>query len=392
MRAFGDWLKHLGFSGTVLSVGLIVATSSSAWSASSAPVEPISSPPNPETENSQAMRDRTTVNTPRDTSPPTPLLEEEESMEELGQPYPSSIGATVVEPTVALPVVTAQAVSEVQSETKELFNDYPLTGVAPPETSPVSRSASDLLVAEPSNSEQSREAIATDLTSSENNIIAQETPPNQTETAPKPEATPQPAAEPLDLSPEIIQNSPVLQRWIKKVPNVLEEIRRDPSFRTRVRLGYSQFPSTDDASGFNVGVEDVFLGRTGLTVSGDYQASFNGDRKAGGADLRYYVLPLGGYINIAPQVGYRYVETGNFSTDGVNVGARLMLALSRTGAADISITQSFVSPGSNEEVGITSLSVGYAITRNIRLATDIQKQNSREEKDSRVGIVLEWMP
>ncbi|HEY9604517.1 MAG TPA: hypothetical protein V6C85_23125 [Allocoleopsis sp.] len=179
---------------------------------------------------------------------------------------------------------------------------------------------------------------------------------------------------------------------MKKVPNVLEDIRRDPSFRTRVRLGYSQFPSTDDASGFNVGVEDVFLGRTGLTVSGDYQASFNGDRKAGGADLRYYVLPLGGYINIAPQVGYRYVETGKFSTDGVNVGARLMLALSRTGAADISITQSFVSPGSNEEVGITSLSVGYAVTHNIRLATDIQKQNSREEKDSRVGIVLEWMP
>jgi hypothetical protein len=69
-----------------------------------------------------------------------------------------------------------------------------------------------------------------------------------------------------------------------------------------------------------------------------------------------------------------------------------MLALSRTGAADVSLTQSFVSPGSNEEVGITTLSVGYAITRNLRLSTDIQKQNSREDKDSRVGIVLEWMP
>ena len=215
---------------------------------------------------------------------------------------------------------------------------------------------------------------------------------SQTETTPQPQTTSQPAAQELDLKPEIIENSPVLQRWLKKVPNVLEEIRNDPSFRTRLRLGYSQFPSTDGASGFNVGVEDVFIGRTGLTVSGDYQRSFNGERESFGTDLRYYVLPLGSYVNVAPQVGYRNLTTGNFSTDGVNVGARLMLALSRTGAADVSLTQSFVSPGSRDEVGMTTLSFGYAVTHNLRLSTDIQKQNSREEKDSRVGIVLEWMP
>lgn len=215
---------------------------------------------------------------------------------------------------------------------------------------------------------------------------------SQTPTTPQPQETPQPAAQQLDLSPEIIENSPVLQRWLRQVPNVLEDIRNDPSFRTRVRFGYSQFPSTGQAAGFNVGVEDIFIGHTGLTVSGDYHRSFNGKREAVGADVRYYVLPLGSYVNFAPQVGYRYVETGKFSTDGVNVGARLMLALSRTGAADISLTQSFVSPGSNEEVGITTLSFGYAVTRHWRLSTDIQKQNSREEKDSRVGIVVEWMP
>ena len=208
----------------------------------------------------------------------------------------------------------------------------------------------------------------------------------------QPQTTPKPAAQELDLKPEIIENSPVLQRWLKKVPNVLEDIRNDPSFRTRLRLGYSQFPSTGQAAGFNVGVEDVFIERTGLTVSGDYQRSFNGKRESFGTDLRYYVLPLGSYVNVAPQVGYRNLTTGNFSTDGVNVGARLMLALSRTGAADISLTQSFVSPGSRDEVGITTLSFGYAVTHNLRLSTDIQKQNSREEKDSRVGIVLEWMP
>jgi len=225
-----------------------------------------------------------------------------------------------------------------------------------------------------------------------NNIAAEETLLSQTEPTPQPQATPNTPAQQLDLSPEIIENSPVLQRWLRQVPNVLEEIRNEPSFRTRLRLGYSQFPSTGQAAGFNVGVEDVFIGRSGLTVSGDYQRSFNGDRESFGTDLRYYVLPLGGYVNVAPQVGYRNLTTGNFSTDGVNVGARLMLALSRTGAADASLTQSFVSPGSNDEVGITTLSFGYAVTRNLRVSTDIQKQNSKEDKDSRVGIVLEWMP
>ena len=223
-------------------------------------------------------------------------------------------------------------------------------------------------------------------------LITGETQLSQTEPTPQPQATPKTPAQELDLSTEIIENSPVLQRWLRQVPNVLEEIRNEPSFRTRLRLGYSQFPSTGQAAGFNVGVEDIFISRTGLTVSGDYQRSFNGDRESFGADLRYYVLPLGSYINVAPQVGYRNLTTGNFSTDGVNVGARLMLALSRTGAADASLTQSFVSPGSHDEVGITTLSFGYAVTRNLRVSTDIQKQNSREEKDSRVGIVLEWMP
>ena len=102
--------------------------------------------------------------------------------------------------------------------------------------------------------------------------------------------------------------------------------------------------------------------------------------------------PLGKYINFAPLVGYRHLETDKYSTDGVNVGVRLLLVLSRSGAADISLTQSWVSPGTDEEVGLTTLSFGYAVTQNLRLSTDIQKQNSPEDKDSQVGIVLEWMP
>nr|MBA3923620.1 hypothetical protein [Nostocaceae cyanobacterium] len=55
-------------------------------------------------------------------------------------------------------------------------------------------------------------------------------------------------------------------------------------------------------------------------------------------------------------------------------------------------TQSWVSPGTDSEVGLTTLSAGYAVSHNLRLSTDIQKQNARLFKDSRVGLVLEWMP
>lgn len=200
-----------------------------------------------------------------------------------------------------------------------------------------------------------------------------------------------PSAADLDLKPEIIESSPVLQRWMRQVPNVLEEIDRDPSFRTRLRLGYSLFPSTDNASGWNFGIEDLFISKSGLTISGDYHAAFDRQREAYGVDLRYYVRPLGKYINFAPIIGYRHMETGDYSTDGINLGARLLLVLSRGGAADIALSQSWVSPGTDDEVGLTTLSFGYAVTRDLRLSTDLQRQNSRQEKDSRLGIVLEWM-
>lgn len=195
----------------------------------------------------------------------------------------------------------------------------------------------------------------------------------------------------LDLDPEIIEDSPVLQRWREEVPDLLSEIRRDPSFRTRLRLGYSQFPANEQAAGFNVGVEDAFLGHTGLTVSANYQRTFNGERESYGGDLHYYVLPLGSSINVAPVLGYRHIATDRYTTDGVNLGARIRLVPSRTGAADVTFTQSWVAPGSSEEVGISTLSLGYAVTPNIRISTDLEKQNASRRKDSRIAIVLEWM-
>jgi hypothetical protein len=384
MKSFGDWSKQLGFSGAVLSVGLIVTTSSSAWSVSPVPEMVASSQVNREVENKDLPRVTTEPNLEVDeaglmpsvnvavdtsiqlsmTSPPTPLLQGEGSLIPIG-----FSNATFHTPPA--PLVKGGAIREYVSKSNPI-------GITTPSLQ--------------GNGAVGLGSEFVHLVENRRNLVAEEMQLSQAETTPQPAATPNSAAEELELSPEIIENSPVLQRWLEEVPNVLEDIRNDPSFRTRLRLGYSNFPSNDDASGFNVGVEDVFIGRSGLTVSGDYQASFNGDRQNFGADLRYYVLPLGSYVNVAPLVGYRNIESNDYSTDGINVGARLMLALSRTGAADVSLTQSFVSPGSSDEVGITTLSFGYAVTRNLRLSTDLQKQNSREEKDSRVGIVVEWMP
>ncbi|WP_289500310.1 hypothetical protein [Gloeocapsopsis sp. IPPAS B-1203] len=207
----------------------------------------------------------------------------------------------------------------------------------------------------------------------------------------QPQPSPTPGASDLDLSPDI-ENNPVLQRWRDRVPNILEEITRDPSFRTRLRLGYSLLPSTDQAAGITFGIEDVFIGSTRFTVSAEYYAAFSGTYTAYGTDLRYYLRPLGSYINVAPLLGYRYLATDTYSIDGVNLGARLLLILSRNGAADISITQSWVDPGTDTAVSLTTLSIGYAITPELRVSTDIQKQNSPRSKDSRVGIILEWMP
>lgn len=196
----------------------------------------------------------------------------------------------------------------------------------------------------------------------------------------------------LELDPKTIESSPVLQRWLKEVPDVASEITNEPSFRTRFRVGYSQFPSTNEAGGINLGIEDLRIARSRFTMSADYNASFNGKRNAWGANLQYYVRPLGNYVNVAPVIGYRHLETRETAIEGANLGVKVLLVLSRGGGADISLTQTWVSPFSDEETGLTTLSFGYAVTRNLRLSTDLQKQNSPVRKDSRVGIVLEWMP
>lgn len=201
------------------------------------------------------------------------------------------------------------------------------------------------------------------------------------------------AAERLDLPQQVIDQSPVLQEWSDRTPDIADEILHDPSFPTRLRLGYSYFPSAEQSSGFHVGVEDWFvIQNAGLTVSGDYARSFNNQRESYGAEARYYLLPLGEYFNIAPVVGYRHLDTSDYVSEGVNLGLRLVLVTSRGGGADIAISQTWVAPGTQEEVGLTNLSVGYGITQKLRLATDVEFQNSSFGQESHLGVSLEYVP
>ena len=195
---------------------------------------------------------------------------------------------------------------------------------------------------------------------------------------------------PLNLSPTVIEQSPVLQRWLEAVPNIQADIRNDPSFTTRVQAGTTFFPSTDSTGGFVIAVEDWFIGRMPLTVSADYQQNYRGDRQSYGAELRYYILPLGGYFNVAPTVGYRTARSAEYyQVSGTNVGVRLRFVPSRTGAADLTLDQSWV-VGDSQGLSITQLNLGYAITQDLRLSTDLEWQRSADREDSRVGINLEW--
>jgi len=203
----------------------------------------------------------------------------------------------------------------------------------------------------------------------------------------------------LNVSPEIIENSPTWQKWIDHHPDLLDEIKNKPSFPTRVRFGYSQFPSNNGIGGVFFALEDLFIGETPLTFSARYSTSFSTtdsnndplDRTSFSTDLNYYLLPLGNYVNIAPVVGYRSITTNGYSTDGLNVGLRLALALSPQGAADVFVTQSFLNLGSSDEVGVTDITAAYAVNKNLRLSTQIQWQNSIQQSDSQVTIGLEWM-
>jgi hypothetical protein len=201
-----------------------------------------------------------------------------------------------------------------------------------------------------------------------------------------PGTSPNSVATELNLDKDIIEGSPVLRRWLADPPDVLYDIYNSPSFNSKLKLG---FTSRDNSLGFEVGVDDVFLGKSPLTISAGYQREFTGKEDNFEANVRYYLLPLGSYFNVAPQVGYRsinIVDLGNVS--GLDLGLQGILVLSPH-SSDLRLSQTFTAIGSNTEASITTLSASYAITRKLRLGSNIQWRRSPIRYDSRVGFVLE---
>jgi hypothetical protein len=210
-------------------------------------------------------------------------------------------------------------------------------------------------------------------------------------------AVPATPAEPVQQSGSLdlpsTLKSPTLEKWRNQIPDVAQAIKTDPAFRTRLRLGYKSFGDrSTNPTGWQIGLEDLRIGRTRATFSANYSSNASGNDRSFGADLYYSLMPLGKTFQIAPLIGYRQLTVNHVTNSGLNVGWRTRLNLSRKGAADITFDQSWVAPGTDSETGLSTLSFGYAVTKNIRLSTDWQRQQSRERKDDRWGIAIEWMP
>lgn len=192
---------------------------------------------------------------------------------------------------------------------------------------------------------------------------------------------------PLDLPPQI-RTSPTLQKWLQQAPDIRREISNTPSFRTRLQVGYS-LSHPGASSGVVWGIEDLRLGQTPITLSAQGNSGGIG---GWGINAQAYVLPLGSYVNVAPVVGWRSLYTPTAQSQGLNLGAKLLLVPSRGGGADLSIQQTWMNLGQDQEVGIGKLSVGYAIAPKLRLATDLERWQGRTIFETRASILVEWMP
>jgi hypothetical protein len=184
-------------------------------------------------------------------------------------------------------------------------------------------------------------------------------------------------------APPAVQSSPTLQKWLKQTPDVRLDIRNDPAFRTKLRIGYAK-------SALQLGWEDQRLGQSRTTSSFGYEGNF-ADRQSLAADLHYQLLPLGSVVNFAPTIGVRRIVRNDDGLTGLNLGWRARVNLSRGGGADLVWDQSFVAPGQARETGVTRLSISYAIAPHWRIAADWQRQQSQTARDRRFGVAIEWL-
>lgn len=193
-------------------------------------------------------------------------------------------------------------------------------------------------------------------------------------------------ADDLEIDRQVIESSPVLQRWLDKPPDLLEDIYNTPSFNTKLGISLT---SRNNSLGVEAGVEDLFVGQSPLTLSGRYQTEFSGRESELQANFRYYVLPLGSYWNIAPIVGYRqFNQLDRPQISGLDLGLQGILVLSPH-SSDLRLSHTFTSPSGNLEMSTTALSTSYAITNNLRFGTKIEWRRSPLIYDSRVGFLFE---
>ncbi len=191
----------------------------------------------------------------------------------------------------------------------------------------------------------------------------------------------------LGLDGPIVENSPVLRRWLQRPPDLLEEIRNTPVLPTRLQAGF------ESASEWRVGLQDLRLGDR-LTLSGDYrQSSENPEIRQYGSEVRYFVAPLGSRFNLAPQLGYRVLEQENRRLSGVSYGAFAVLALA-PGAADLTGSYRWVAPQEGEEgqATLAEITAAYAISPSFRLAARYSLHHSTLTWESSFGVGLEWIP
>lgn len=195
-----------------------------------------------------------------------------------------------------------------------------------------------------------------------------------------------PAAKPMSRE-DLQRGSPTLRRWISDPPDLLNDIENGQAFPTRLGIGLVFTPSRSGEAAYTVSLQDVVLGGTRLSFSGDFTRSGTSNQ-AWGAEARYYVAPLGSYLNVAPQVGYRNIVIDGTTRNGLEAGAKFLFALAPR-AADIAVSQSWVLPDRGGSIGRTVLEVGYTLSPVLRLTAVVQWINSSLRSDTSFGVNFE---
>lgn len=196
-----------------------------------------------------------------------------------------------------------------------------------------------------------------------------------------------PLAIELGLDTEVVESSPVLQRWLNDPPDLLDEIRNTPAVPTRLQAGI-------DVSEWSVGISDLYLLER-VSLSSNYQQSFDRPQDVTfGSNLRYFVAPVGSRLNLAPQVGFGRIDQLDRFLSGPQYGAYVVLALD-PGAADLTLSYNWLDPSRSTQEGeatVGDITAAYALSQSTRLAARYRWQHSTITKDQDLSLILEWVP